>query len=1412
MRKILTFLVVFILMVQVLVNAQPFGNEWINYSQPYIKIKVVKSGIYRIPFSVLNSAFSGVSGVPSSRFVMYNNGVEVPLFASNSGTLGSSDYLEFYGEKNDGRKETELYKDPSNQLHTYYSLFTDTACYYLSINSSSSNLRFTQTLNDLTALPPAESYFMHTVRTIPTNAFSFGRAYNVGGSNIWNSEYDLGEGYTGSDFTSSTTYTLATPNIYTAGPNEAQIYAIIQGKSNTVHRMNVILNSTTIYDTSYVNYQLLRLRVNVPLTGITASNSIRLNPVGLPGPDRNALSMFEIKYPKQFNFENQSVYNFTLPAGPRAYIRMTNFNSRSTNPVLYDLANNLRITGNVTGSVIEYALPASAVERKLYVRSDNSIDYTTVSTFSPVTFTDFSALSAQGDYLILTHPNLFNDGLGNNWVEEYRKYRDISTPTTGRYYARIVDVNDVYEQFGYGVPKSPLAIRNFISYALSNWTIKPNYLFLIGKGREYEDMRTGGAAYNQCLVPTFGNPGSDMMLASTNASYTPRVNIGRLSVESGTEVKTYLEKVTEYEANQRKTGDPYQTIDDKLWMKEVLHLGGGSDAGERTAFSGYLKSFENIIERDFYGADVTNLFKTSTAPIDLGIVEQIKSRIDSGVSLMTFFGHSAPGTFDISIDEPENYNNRGKYPFFYSNGCFAGYIFNPDKGISERFVLANRKGAIAFLSTTGLSLSTSLNVFGTNFYNNLSKTNYGGSFGSHVKKSVDAIERSSTTSIYDEMIAHEMTLHGDPALTFNQFAYPDYQISASNVYFNPLVITASLDSFEVNVIIHNLGKAIVDSYNVRLTRYFPDGSTADYVLRTNACFYRDTVTFKIPTFMGLIGLGLNQFSIFVDSDNEIEDELSETNNYILNSDLTLLIQSEDILPIYPSEFSIVPKQPILYKASTVNPFAAPRWYVMELDTTELFNSPVKQVIRKYQGGGVVTFDPVLTYRDSIVYYWRVSQDSTSPGSSYSWHTSSFVYISNEYPGWNQSHYYQWIKDMYSNTSMDADRTLRFSNDIKQIEVWTAKTNDIGGPIPWERVEWRINGSNQYRARMMGCGGRNGLNFAVIDPVTGLPWASKVNLSSNYTSEYGNVHCSSKPQDQYGFTFNTIGTHPDFGIPWSQVISNFIDSIPDGYYVLVYSQNDPNYISWDPALRSAILSLGATQVLDLINGTANGPWAFFCKKNTPSYTPLETYKNTFSEVAYLSSNITGRWYQGSFESPLIGPALEWGSVHWRYTSFEPVSTDKQNIDVIGVQSNGLETKLFTTTTLDTIITFVDPAVYPYLKLRFNTEDSTLRTPTQPHYWRVLYREVPEATINPNLVYEKLNDTMQIGNTFQLKLGVESLLDIEMDSLLVKYTLTDASRNTIVSYSREDTLAGLDSMIISYTLPISGSQFSGLNSLY
>src|SRR5688572_22617035 len=161
MKRIFTLL---LLCMPVAMMAQQYNNEWINFSQTYYKFKVGSTGLYRIPYSVLSGA--GLGSTPVQQFQVWRNGQQVPLYTTiASGTMGASDYIEFWGQHNDGTADKALYRDPAFQHTDKLSFQTDTSSYFLTV-SPAGGVRYTQTVNNVAGNAlPAEPYFMHTTGT-----------------------------------------------------------------------------------------------------------------------------------------------------------------------------------------------------------------------------------------------------------------------------------------------------------------------------------------------------------------------------------------------------------------------------------------------------------------------------------------------------------------------------------------------------------------------------------------------------------------------------------------------------------------------------------------------------------------------------------------------------------------------------------------------------------------------------------------------------------------------------------------------------------------------------------------------------------------------------------------------------------------------------------------------------------------------------------------------------------------------------------------------------------------------------------------------------------------------------------------------------------------------------------------------
>ena len=112
MKRILLILLIAIPGLSATAQTFPYNNEWIDYSKTYYKFYVRNTGVYRISQTVLAS--NGIGSIPAEQFQLWRNGREVPIYTSDPiGPLSGSDFIEFWGEENDGLPDSTLYRDTS---------------------------------------------------------------------------------------------------------------------------------------------------------------------------------------------------------------------------------------------------------------------------------------------------------------------------------------------------------------------------------------------------------------------------------------------------------------------------------------------------------------------------------------------------------------------------------------------------------------------------------------------------------------------------------------------------------------------------------------------------------------------------------------------------------------------------------------------------------------------------------------------------------------------------------------------------------------------------------------------------------------------------------------------------------------------------------------------------------------------------------------------------------------------------------------------------------------------------------------------------------------------------------------------------------------------------------------------------
>jgi len=762
-------LLVFILAnVALLGYTQTYNNEWIDYSKTYYKFKVGSTGIYRVSQTALAAA--GLGNTQAQYFQLWRNGAEVPLYTSvASGMLVAGNFLEFYGEMNDGTADAKLYKDDTLQMTDKWSLYTDTAAYFLTVNTASVNKRLTNTTNDVAGNSfPAEPYFIYTLSKFSRQMMNPGFGYDLG-ELVHSASYETAEGWTSIDIGTGVFFTENNSNLYVDnnGPS-AKFTAVVAGDANNARSVSVKVNGYTLGTDNINGYDIKRFAIpGISLS--TFTGDVANVAIGGNGPagDNVVIAGYELTYPRKFNFGGQSQFFFELPSGvENKYVEVSNFNYGSSDPVLYDLTNNIRLTGIVSSGLVKFVLPPSAVDRKMVLLSTDPANIKTVSSFTQRNFINYGLTANQGNYLIITHPSLYNDGAGNNNVEKYRQYR--SSSVGGSYNAKTIAIDQLTDQFAFGIKHHPVAIRNFSAYATDHFSVKPAYFFLIGKGLNYNAFRANESDPNidkLALVPTFGYPSSDNLLTATRSGEYPVIPIGRLSAITGAEVGDYLDKIKEFEQAQQSTS---QTINDKAWMKNMAHITGGlSDPGLAALIASYMDGYKQIASDSLFGANVYEFSKNSGSNTAAGTNKTMENVVNEGLSLLTYFGHSSPNTIEFNLDNPENYNNTGKYPLIIVNGCNSGDLFQFDtlrainKGsLSEKFVFAPHKGSIGYIASTHFGLPAELNFVNVEFYRNLCNNMYGQSLGNIMATTMQHVFDAYGTDYIAQTHVEEITLHG----------------------------------------------------------------------------------------------------------------------------------------------------------------------------------------------------------------------------------------------------------------------------------------------------------------------------------------------------------------------------------------------------------------------------------------------------------------------------------------------------------------------------------------------------------------------------------------------------------------------------------------------------------------------------
>lgn len=1342
-------------------------NSWINYDQQYFKIQVVKDGVYRVYASQFISANVPINLVNANHIQIFHNGEEQYIYINginSDGTLGVNGYIEFYGEKNRGTDEYDFYDSPESMINPEISFYNDTATYFLTWNYSNGNRRMSvSNETDFDShIANRQDYCIRHKRANYAGKYYAGntRSY-ITQSEGWMDATELNQ--------SGLSKTIATTGVFASGPDteiEVAVGGINASNSPTyyaIHHLTVGLQGTTYIDTIYRGYEFIRKKFTVPSSAMTASTVLAFK-TDNDGNDKNAVSYIDINYPHNWNFENANAFAFTLPtnaADSRDYLEITNF-AAGNEAILYDLTNHERIT--TTEGTIKALVGHTDTERRMLLVGSEG--YQTPAAIKKVStdnkFIDYISRMPSADYIIVTHSKYISV------CEQYAQYRI----TTG-YKAYVADVAQLYDQYAYGVGRNPAAIRRFCK-AIYEAFPSEKFLFLVGRSLEASQFKSNVSNATYTTVPSAGQPASDQLFTVGIGGTTvePLFATGRLAVTSAAQLTTYLNKVMTYES-----------AEPALWNKEILHFGGGNNADEQRRIESYLESYRTIIEDTLFGGRVHTFLKNSSAAVTTTNSDSIDNLINNGVSVMMFFGHGSSTTFDHEIESPDFYTNEGKYPFMIGNSCYVGAIHSTTNTLSDIWIKSN-KGAIGFMSSMDMGNTSYLHTYTNELYKNFAYKKYSHPIGIQIKNTLKNVLTDNWTT-NTELTSYQITLHGDPAIVVGPKSKPDLMIDNSSISLSPREVTTVLDSFDVVVDIRNFGKAVTQPFYVYVERTLPDGNESHYETIVDGCIYRRSANVRVPTNI-IDGAGMNSIRVYVDGMNEI-DELSETNNY---ATMDFMIKSSDIFPIYPYEYAIYPYDTVSLTASTGDPFLSTAGYRFQIDTTDMFNSPLMRETTMQSEGGIVKWKLPFRLTENTVYYWRVSSQTEGEPS---WKESSFIYIEGE-EGWSQAHYYQFKKDNFNLIEYNRNtQVFTYSQGQKQLRCHNrANVNSSTFNV----VRWSIdNTMGSQTGGNSNCNTGSAMVVAVIDPVTILAWQSN---KQNYGHRnYPKCFSASTPQPYFTFDINANALNG---------MINLLNDVPDGYYILIYSWRTVAFSSLPESLKQKMESLGATLIRTVPNNKA---YIFCTKKGTPSI-----HREVFGDDIDMDplDLVTDMTY-GYIKSVVVGPSKQWRSLQWAHQSD---ADEELKLEVYGIRPSGEEDLVIDSLGANDLLlsalgNLIDYRTYPNLRLNLFTRDTVNRTPPQLKKWQLRFDGVPETAIDPKLGFFFHTDTIERGDELVFSIATQNVSNYDMDSLVVKYWLRDSHNNeTIIDIKTLRPHPAHD--IIIDTIRYSTLGLSGLNSIW
>jgi hypothetical protein len=653
---------------------------------PGWRVKVRADGFYRLTYDELEAAGLEVDALVPSTFQLYNLGSEAAIYVEGEadGSFDAADYILFYGQ-------------------AVASKYTADNVYWLTYDPEGLAAGLRMGSRDGTPGTALTPDYYPAVRQMGSNGYYVQKAPGDDALERWFWAYVRAL----SGLPASWTHSFSVPAPYTepyTATLRVALLGYLENPVNPDHHVVISLNGTQVGEVWWdgITWQTVEMEIaqSLLLPGNNTLSVVCPNDTGV-GNDMVWVDWAELEFANTFLAEGDML-PFRYGASGIWEFQVDGFSSDElaiydvTDPAAVVRIEGLGVVGSGPGPYSAVFEDEVAAPTDYWAMAETA--YRTVQAIEADTASDLGSSTNGADYIVIAH---------QAFSAQAAQLRDFRASPELR--AVTVDVQDVYDEFGYGIVGAA-AIHDFLSYAYGNWQApSPAYVVLVGDGH-YDPKNYNGYGRVSYMPPYLAAADPWIVETAADNRYVtlegednlPDMMLGRLAVNSSAEASAFVDKIMAYEEGP-EPGD---------WQQQVLAVADDRDP----AVGDFAQISDDLLacclpepyqaERVYYGIAPHTTVAEARAAILAGI--------NAGKLIVNYIGHGATtqwageGLFQAA--DVAGLTNGGKLPVMLPMTCYDGfyhYPFNPGFGYdatAEVVTRAEGKGAVASWSPTGLGV------------------------------------------------------------------------------------------------------------------------------------------------------------------------------------------------------------------------------------------------------------------------------------------------------------------------------------------------------------------------------------------------------------------------------------------------------------------------------------------------------------------------------------------------------------------------------------------------------------------------------------------------------------------------------------------------------------------------------------